>query len=152
MPTCNLSALIPPETEILITEERRLDEIIRSILHYYVENLNIEDKIVDRLISYRKWIKNENPVFNNGDNDKFPELISVFKKFGECDSYFSERVIINPSTIWRWATGKSRPSKILGPIISQDVRTILIDVVENDIDSIKSNLMSNDSYGSTGSS
>ncbi|MDU6378181.1 MAG: hypothetical protein E6575_29520, partial [Bradyrhizobium sp.] len=55
--------------------------------------------------------------------DKFSGLIEIARKYQNCNSFFLSAVGVNAPTVWRWASGKSRPSRYVGKRLAEDVKS-----------------------------
>lgn len=71
---------------------------------------------VGRIKAYLEWVADPRPAFADtlDGEDKFAELIEQSRAQQDLASFYSIEVGVNPSTVWRWASGKSRPNKFVG--------------------------------------
>jgi hypothetical protein len=135
----DMNALLPvgiPQSydqSTLASEEQRLGEEIGAILiSPHLEK--VEMGIVRRLVEYRCFVLDSRLDFSERNtDDKFSRLIDLCRQFERCERYFVEEVAINATTIWRWATGRTRPSKFIGKTLATKLRSLLIVCIENDL-------------------
>lgn len=118
---------------ILIGEERRLAEEIGSVLvSPCIEKVDVT--VVRRIVEYRCFALDARPDFDERNpDDKFSRLIDLCRQFERCERFFVEEVAINSTTVWRWATGRTRPSKFIGKTLAAKLRSLLTVCIENDL-------------------
>jgi hypothetical protein len=90
---------------------------------------------IARYISYDITIplgdRNKRVAFSDDvdGEDKFSALIEMARNYEDCTSFFLSEVGVNASTVWRWASGKSRPSRYVGKRLTEEVRQHLAAVL-----------------------
>lgn len=80
---------------------------------------------LERIRRLAQWITDPRPICAPEGDDKFAELINIARDFEECNEFLIDRVGVNSSTVWRWATGKSRPSRYIIEKASADIQTLI---------------------------
>ena len=114
-------------------------DLIQSI-ETALSNANLDSsKInsVERLTKYLEWLNDKRPEFvplGANTDDKFSEFISLGRLYKNTAEFYIDEVGVNATTVWRWATGKSRPSKYLAVSLLRDIKPILNEQTQKDID------------------
>ena len=88
-------------------------------------------RVAKQVRQFVEWLDDGRPQFSEdleGD-DKFAELIEIARHYQDCTDFFVCEVGVNASTVWRWATGRSRPSRYVGKRLSEEVKNKLADVL-----------------------
>jgi hypothetical protein len=80
-------------------------------------------RIVGQIKAFLEWVDNPKPKFADDlvGQDKFAELVELSRQYQDCNSFYASDVGVNPSTVWRWANGKSRPSKYVGQKLAHEI-------------------------------
>lgn len=89
------------------------------------QSTKIDETTDYRAIKFKAWLKDPRPEFNSQakkDEDKFAELISLGSQFTDVVIFFSSEVGVSAGTITRWASGRSKPSKFVGPRLVQETK------------------------------
>lgn len=126
----NIKSLIVNHSEL----DSKLDQIIRKC----TDGSNVCTTISSRALLYKNWLKKDLPVYDPDSEveDKFSGLIQLARNFEETSNFFLNDVGVNSSTVWRWATGASRPSKYLAKYLINDLINIINDTIDADIHKI----------------
>lgn len=88
-------------------------------------------RVISDIKAFVEWLDDPRLVFTDepGRDDKFAELINLSRDFRELNSFYVSEVGVNSSTVWRWATKKSRPSKFVGTKLAHEVERLLANVL-----------------------
>lgn len=81
------------------------------------------------IVAFLEWEQDARPAFADDGNDKFAGLIELARNHEGCTAFFTKDVGVNLSTVWRWASEKSRPSKYVARHVSEDTRAKIIEVL-----------------------
>jgi hypothetical protein len=86
-----------------------------------------QTRLAGEIRAFLEWVDDPKPEFSEDvdGEDKFARLIELSRGYEECTSFFVSEVGVNASTVWRWATDKSRPSKYVGKRLAQEVKGVL---------------------------
>lgn len=105
---------------------------LRSISQSDTSRFNAtQSELVSRVKKLIEWIDDERPSFASKSTagDKFADLISLARDYQECATFFTQEVGVNSTTVWRWASGKSRPSRYVAQKVCEDIRNVLINLL-----------------------
>jgi hypothetical protein len=80
-------------------------------------------KLLGQIRAFVGWLDDPRPAFARGvgGDDKFAALIELSRDHENLVSFFTQDVGVNATTVWRWATEKSRPSGFLGRKLVEEV-------------------------------
>lgn len=112
----------------LSAEERQSVEIeqdLRRLVNADLAGLDGEaTRVAAEVRSFVRWLDDKRVPFADQveGEDKFSGLIEIARKYQDCNSFFLSEVGVNASTVWRWASGKSRPSRYVGKRLAEDVK------------------------------
>jgi len=83
--------------------------------------------------AYLEWSDDPLPEVAQarGEQDKFPRLIDLSRRYPECTAFYLNEADLNSSTLWRWSNGKSRPSKYIATSIVGDIKPLLVTALWN---------------------
>lgn len=115
-------------TAALSAEERESDAVeldLRKIASANLAGLSGEaTRVAAEVRSFVNWLDDKRVPFADHveGEDKFSALIEIARNYQDCNSFFLSEVGVNASTVWRWASGKSRPSRYVGKRLAEDVR------------------------------
>lgn len=93
----------------------------------------LEPEIAEEL---KAWCELSKPAVarRDGDaSDKFAELITICRRVPECATFFVEQLEINPSTLWRWSMGHSKPTSYVGANIVLDLLGIIQEKIDRQV-------------------
>ncbi|MDU1906769.1 MAG: hypothetical protein E6772_18565, partial [Dysgonomonas sp.] len=113
----------------LSAEERQSAEIeqdLRRLASADLAGLTGEQtRVAADVRVFVQWLEDERVAFADQveGEDKFSGLIEIARKYQNCNSFFLSEVGVNASTVWRWASGKSRPSRYVGKRLAEDVKS-----------------------------
>ena len=86
-------------------------------------------RLVGQIKAFVEWLDDPRPTFADDlvTDDKFAELVELSRQYQDCDcnSFYVSDVGVNPSTVWRWANGKSKPSKYIGQKLVREIEARL---------------------------
>lgn len=87
---------------------------------------------------FRRWSLDPRPVFApSGTNDKFSEMIILAREFSDCENLLFETWRLNFTTVWRWETKKTRPSRYAALSLVPSLYSLLLKCVEKNIHDIQ---------------
>ncbi|GAB5461839.1 hypothetical protein [Hoeflea alexandrii] len=107
------------------------DRIVADLRKLATSDLSGLDSNATRVASevraFIQWIDDPRISFSSkiDEEDKFADLISIARNYQDCTSFFHSEVGVNTSTVWRWASGKSRPSKYVGKRLTSEIEVQL---------------------------
>lgn len=82
-------------------------------------------KLVGEVKAYLEWLEDSRPELALDSADKFGELIALSRHYPQCNRFYVNSVGVSESTVWRWAHGKSRPSRYVGERIASDIKSLM---------------------------
>lgn len=115
-----------------LREEQSSTQILRDLVARDTGNLSSEQThLIAQIKLFLEWLDDDRPevAANAGDVDKFADLIALSRYYEDLTAFYVGEVGVNPSTIWRWAAGKSRPSRFVAEQIAKEVRRRLVDAL-----------------------
>jgi hypothetical protein len=113
-------------------QERAVVAALRQALARGLSGASAEQiQIAGQIKAFIEWLDDPRPAFAEqlGADDKFPQLIGISRLYQDCTTFYVSDVGVNPSTVWRWASGKSRPSKFVGKRLVTEVENRLADIL-----------------------
>jgi hypothetical protein len=84
-----------------------------------------ETALVGEIKAYLEWLDDRRPEVAVDETDKFAGLIALSRHYQQCNRFYLNAVGVSESTVWRWAHGKSRPSRYVGERIVADVKSLV---------------------------
>jgi len=88
-----------------------------------------QTSVVAEVKSFLEWLDDPRPEVAFGQPDKFAEIIELSRRYERCSKYYLSDVGVNVSTVWRWATGNSRPSRFVGQRIVPEVKIMVVEAL-----------------------
>lgn len=86
-----------------------------------------ETSLIGEIKAYLEWLDDPRPEVGLDEADKFAALIALSRHYQPCSRFYLETVGVSESTVWRWAHGKSRPSRYVGGRIVADIKSLVAD-------------------------
>jgi hypothetical protein len=89
----------------------------------------------DQLDALRVWCADPRPAVVDrlsGKDDKFADLIEICRQLPDCSPFFHKQLQLNPSTLWRWAMGHSKPPSY----VAENVVGDLLDILQERFESV----------------
>ncbi|MBL8845964.1 MAG: hypothetical protein JNN24_09375 [Hyphomicrobium zavarzinii] len=86
------------------------------------------------ITALKTWCDDPRPAVTrrtSKEPDKFPELIDICRRIPECGPFFVKQLEINPSTLWRWSMGHSRPASYVANSVVSDLIDIICERLEH---------------------
>ena len=103
------------------------------------------DHVVDgglRADLVQNWLISPLPIVASlGEQDKFAHLVEIARKSPTCSDFLLEDVDLDPSTAWRWSTGKKRPTKYVAQKVAGDILQLLTDLLREPISTARSSAL-----------
>ncbi|MEJ0077792.1 MAG: hypothetical protein WDO17_20620 [Alphaproteobacteria bacterium] len=84
-----------------------------------------ETALIGEIKAYLEWLDDRRPEVAVDEADKFAGLIVLSRHYQQCNRFYLDSVGVSDSTVWRWAHGKSRPSRYVGERIAADVKSLV---------------------------
>jgi hypothetical protein len=116
-------------------DEERLLAFLRGVVARDLRNLDSETtELLSQVKAFIEWVDDTKPEFATtlGGPDKFAALVELSRGYQECTTFYLRDVGVNSTTVWRWANGKSRPSKYIGQRVVADVKHLLLGLLVQD--------------------
>ena len=99
---------------------------LRTLASESLAGLNSEQtSLVGEVKAYLEWLDDKRPEIALGSADKFGELVALSRHYQPCNKFYLGSVGVSESTVWRWAQGKSRPSRYVGERVSSDIKALI---------------------------
>ena len=117
-------ALIEAAVAYHADQHQEADEIaaLRRLVQRDLRNAGSgATRVAGQVKAFLEWIDDPKPAFADDGRDKFAQLIDLSRDYQDCTSFYISEVGVNQSTVWRWANGKSRPTKYIGRKLAHEV-------------------------------
>lgn len=104
--------------------------MLAAALHQVEQVRGIDASDIDSL---RAWCADPRPPVSqrtNGAGDKFADFITICRRIPDCSPFFMKQLELNPSTLWRWSMGQSKPTSYVAASVVAD----LVDIIRKRID------------------
>lgn len=119
----------------LNADQRHEQEVVRNLRALARADFSSADsraiRVVSQIKGFLEWLDNPKPEFASASDsdDKFGTLVELARYFPDCNTFFLSEVGVNPSTVWRWANGRSRPSRFVGQKLVRELKLLLADLL-----------------------
>ena len=117
-------------SESLVVANAETDAVRRELaVLEQVSNANLSGVssvdlgLIAQVKAFSEWLSDPRPAFRRlaGEEDKFANLVALSRKQQDCANFYVTEVGVDASTVWRWSTGKSRPSKFVGQSLAREI-------------------------------